>query len=78
MYWWSARLQHGISNNMCFIKRHVLLEVMFYLRVCIIGGHVLLFGYMFYRWAYLTGYVTQETPYMRTSLTGGMFYACII
>ena len=30
-------------NVMCFIERHVLLEVMFHLRVCTIGGHVLLF-----------------------------------
>ena len=34
----------GISYNMmCFTGRHVLLENMFYLRACIIGGHVLLF-----------------------------------
>ena len=26
-----------------FTVKHVLLEVMFYLRVCIVGGHVLLF-----------------------------------
>ena len=26
--------------KMCFTERYVLLEVMFYLRVCIIGGHV--------------------------------------
>ena len=25
-----------------FTERHVLLEVMFYLRVCIVGGHILL------------------------------------
>ena len=33
----------GLSYNMlCFTERHVFLEVMFYLRVGIIGGHVLL------------------------------------
>ena len=48
MYWRSACLQDGISYNMlCFTERYALLEVMFYLRVCIIGGHVLLFK-MFY------------------------------
>ena len=40
MYWWSACLQDGISY-MCFVVRHVLLEGMFFLRVCIIKGHVL-------------------------------------
>ena len=25
-----------------FIERHVLLEIMFYLRICIVGGHILL------------------------------------
>ena len=44
MYWCNACLQDGISYNMlCFTGRHVLLEIMFFLRVCIIGGHVLLF-----------------------------------
>ena len=41
-----------------FTVKHVLLEVMFYLRVCIVGGSILLFemsGYMFYRRVYLTG-----------------------
>ena len=44
MYWWSACLQDGISYNiLCFAGRHVLLEGMFFLRVCIIGGHDLQF-----------------------------------
>ena len=44
MYWWSACLQDGISYNLlCFIERYVLVGVMFYFRVYIIGGHVLLF-----------------------------------
>ena len=40
----------------CFIERYVLLEVMFYLRVCIIGGHVPLF----------------EMSYWGTCFTGGL------
>ena len=44
MYWLSACLEDGISYNLfCFTERYILLEVMFYLRVGIIGGHVLLF-----------------------------------
>ena len=55
MYCWSAHLRHGISYNMlCFIERHVLLEVMFYLRVCIIGGHVLLFEMSYRGTCFLT------------------------
>ena len=39
---WSACLQDNISyNKLCFAERHVLLEDMFILRVCNVGGHVL-------------------------------------
>ena len=42
MYWWSACLQDDTYYNMlCFTGRHFLLDDMFYLRVCIIEGHVL-------------------------------------
>ena len=69
MYWWNAYLQDGISYNMlCFAERHVLLEIMFFLRVGIIGGHVLLFE-MSYRGTCFV--VEGDTPYMRTGLTGG-------
>ena len=44
MHWWSACPQDGISYNMLYLfGRHVLLEDMFFLRVCIIGGYVLQF-----------------------------------
>ncbi len=67
MYWWSACLQDGISYNMlCFTERHVLLEVMFYLRVGIIGGHVLLLRCL------TVVHVLQEgIPYRMICCTGG-------
>ena len=44
MCWWSACFQDGISYNMlCFIGRHFLMNDLFQLIVCIIGGHVLQF-----------------------------------
>ena len=77
MYWWRACLQDGISYNMlCFTERHVLLEVMFYLRVTIIGGHVLLFEMSYWGTCFSGGHILQDdllyrgTPYMRTGLTG--------
>ena len=50
---------------------------MFYLRVCIIGGHVLLFEMSYWGTCFTGGHILQDdmfyrgTPYMRTSLTGG-------
>ena len=38
-----------LYNILCFTERHALLEVMFYLRVCIIGGHVLLFEMSYWK-----------------------------
>ena len=78
MYWWSTCLQDGISYKMlCFTERHVLLEVMSYLRVGIIGGHVLLFKMSYWCTCLQEGisyriFVVQgDTSYMRTGLTGG-------
>ena len=59
MYWCSACLQDGISYNMlCFTERYVLLEVMFYLRVCSTRGHVLLFEMSC--WGFTRGHILQD------------------
>ena len=63
---------------LCFTDRHVLLEDMFYLRVCNYRmacpeiQHVLL-KHMFYKRAHLTGqFILQEGNfYIRTDFTGG-------
>ena len=58
-------------------ERHVLLEVMFYLRVGIIGGHVLLFKMPYWDTCFTGGHILHDdllyrgTSYMRTGLTGG-------
>ena len=74
----SACFQDGISYNMlCFTERHVLLEVMFYLRVCNIGGHVLLLEMSYWGTCFTGRHILWDdllhtgTPYMRKSLTGG-------
>ena len=42
MCWWSPCLQDGLScNALCFSGRNFLLDDMFCLMVCILGGHVL-------------------------------------
>ena len=44
-----------------FAVRHVLLEVMFYLRVCIIGGHDLLFEMSYWGTCFFKGgYILQD------------------
>ena len=43
---------------MCFIETHVFLEVMFYLRVGIIGGHILLL-----EMSYWGTYFTEDISY---------------
>ena len=61
MYWWSACLQDGISYNMlCFTKRPVLQEVMFYFRVDIVGGHVLLFELSYWGTCFTGGHILQD------------------
>ena len=61
---------------LCFTERHVLLEVMFYLRVGIIGRHILLFEMTFWGTCFTGGHILQDdllyrgTHYMRISLTG--------
>ena len=70
-------MQDGISYNMLhFTETHVLVEVMFYLRVCTIGRHVLLFEMSYWGTCFTEGHILKDellyrgTPYMRTSLTG--------
>ena len=61
MYWWSACLEDGICYNMlCFTERYVLLEVMFYLRVGIIGGHVLLFEMSYWGTCFTGGHILHD------------------
>ena len=61
MFWWSACLQDGISYNMLhFTERKVLLEIMIYLRICILGGHVLLFEMSYCGTCFTRGYILQD------------------
>ena len=77
MYWWSACFQDSLSYNiLCFTKRNVLLEVMFSSRVCIIGGHILLFEMSYWGTCFTGVHILQDdlfyrwTPYIRSTLTG--------
>ena len=60
---------------LCFTERHVLLEVMFYLRVGIIGGHILQFKMSYWGTCFTGGYILQDdllyrgTYHMRAGLT---------
>ena len=45
---------------LCFTDRHVLLEVMFYLRVGIIGGHVLLLEMSYWGTCFTGGHILQD------------------
>ena len=59
-----------ILQYVVFTERHVLLEVMFYLRVCIIGGHALLFEMSYWGTCFSGGHILQDdllyrgTPYI--------------
>ena len=68
MCWWSACLYDGISRYMFyFIGIYFLLDDMFYLRVCNIGGHV--FQFML-RIGFTGRYVLEVIYYMRACLAG--------
>ena len=62
MYQWSACLQDSISYNMlCFTKKYpVLMEVMFYLKLCIIKGYVLLFEMSYCGTCFRGGCILQD------------------
>ena len=49
----------------CVLLRHVLLEVMFYLRVGIIGGHVLLFEMSYWGTCFTGGHILQDDLFYR-------------
>ena len=43
-----------------FTERYVLLEVMFYLRVCIVGRHILLLEMSYWGTCFTGGYILQD------------------
>ena len=65
---WSACLYDGISCHMfCFTGRHFLLDDMFYLRVCIVGGHVLQFMLLHWNTCFTGGHILlDDSSYRRT------------
>ena len=65
-------MSSGSYNVMCFTVRHVLLEDMFYLKICIIRGHALQFKIPSWSTYFTGGHILQDdlsyrrTRHMRT------------